>query len=176
MHSVTTATLLGLLLSAAPAQLPVHSPAHAVLDAADADGLALALLEADTRAVLDQLGVDAVLTSRVKDPRSLAAKATRKGISEGAVLDRLALRVRVDSEADCYRVMDTLTERFTPVPGSADDYIAAPKANGYRSLHAAVHTPVGVAEFQVRTHAMHHHAEHGSASHHAYKAAQGLAS
>lgn len=175
MHSVTTATLLGLLLSYGPTTVAEAPQRPAILDAASADSISLALLEADTRAVLDELGVDGVLTARVKSAESLAAKAARKGISEVAVLDRLALRVRVDSEADCYAVMRTLTERFRVVDGSEDDYIAHPKDNGYRSLHTAVHTPVGVAEFQVRTHAMHAHAEYGAASHHAYKAAQGLA-
>lgn len=171
MHSVTTATLLGLILSSMPATVPVANPARAVLDAGDADTLALALLEADTRAVLSELGIDGAVASRVKSPDSLAKKAARKGISEDAVLDRLALRIRVDREDDCYAVMDTLKDRFSVVDGSTDDYIAQPKANGYQSLHAAVHTPVGVAEFQVRTHAMHAHAESGGASHELYKAA-----
>ena len=56
--------------------------------------------------------------------------------------------------------------------GASDDYIAHPKPNGYQSLHTAVQTPVGVAEFQVRTHAMHQHAEHGGAAHSVYKALQ----
>ena len=58
--------------------------------------------------------------------------------------------------------------------GSVDDYVSNPKPNGYRSLHSALRAgPSGeVAELQVRTHAMHHHAEHGAASHHAYKLAQ----
>lgn len=169
------ATLLGLLLSYGPAVVPEPAVRSPVLDAASADSISLALLEADTRAVLNELGLDATLTARVKSPRSLSAKARRKGLPEDQVLDRLALRVRVDTEADCYTVMNTLLDRFELIEGSADDYIATPKANGYRSLHAAVRTPVGTAEFQVRTHEMHHHAEHGAASHHAYKVAQGLA-
>jgi GTP pyrophosphokinase len=135
------------------------------------DASVLALLEQDTQVMLAGLGVEAALSSRHKSAESLAAKAARKGIAPHQVLDRLALRVRVDDEADCYRVFDALLARHRPVTGSIDDYIAQPKANGYQSLHAAVLTPLGIAEFQVRTHEMHHHAEHGAAAHAHYKAA-----
>ena len=171
MSGVTTASLLGLLWAAQQAPSTAPSTATAITSPSG-DSLALSVLEADTRAVLNGLAVDAVVTSRVKTPASLAAKAIRKGIEADDVLDRLALRVRVDSVDDCYRVMHTLTDRYPVVDDSADDYIAAPKANGYQSLHAALYTPVGVAEFQVRTHDMHHHAELGAASHATYKAAQ----
>jgi GTP pyrophosphokinase len=175
MSGITTASLLGLLLSAMPSEPQVLRPTHSVLASESVDALALAIVEADTRAVLDALAVDAAVTSRVKAPDSLAAKAIRKGIDPEAVLDRLALRVRVDSVQDCYRVMDTLQHRFTIIEDSVDDYIAHPKDNGYQSLHAALQTPVGVVEFQVRTHGMHHEAELGAASHTAYKATQSLA-
>ncbi len=175
MSGITTASILGLLLSAMPSELQEPRPTHAVLASDSMDALALAIVEADTRAVLDAIAVDAVVTSRVKTSESLVAKAIRKGISPDAVLDRLALRVRVHHVADCYRIMETLQHRFTVVDHSADDYIAHPKANGYQSLHAAFQTPVGVVEFQVRTHAMHHDAEQGAAAHATYKATQRLA-
>ena len=53
-----------------------------------------------------------------------------------------------------------------------DDYIASPKPNGYRSLHSALDVGGTVVEVQVRTHAMHAHAEHGPAAHWRYKQAQ----
>ncbi len=172
--SLALALLLGL---SSPDRLGTAAPDAAAIigppvDARPvSDDQALAALEVDTAALLDELGVAAELSARVKSRESLQAKAARKGIPPQAVLDRLALRVRVDREADCYRVFAALLARHLPVAGSIDDYIAAPKANGYQSLHAAVHTPLGIAEFQVRTHAMHAHAEHGAAAHSAYKAA-----
>jgi len=169
---------LGLLSPAEASQRETALPASvapAPSLAALPDDIAIGLLTADTHAVLDELDIEAAVTARVKSPQSLAAKAARKGKAPEQILDRLALRVRVDEIDDCYTILDHIQARFTPVEGAADDYIAHPKANGYQSLHTAVHTPVGVAEFQIRTHAMHHHAEHGAAAHSLYKALQASA-
>lgn len=50
------------------------------------------------------------------------------------------------------------------------DYILTPKNNGYQSLHLVFRAPTGECfEVQIRTFAMHIHAEHGAAEHSDYK-------
>ena len=133
------------------------------------DRRVLEILRAATGRITQQLGIAADVCARVKTPQSLAAKARRKGIAPEAVLDRLALRVCVPETTDCYTVFAHICDRWEPIEGSEDDYIAAPKANGYQSLHVAVRTQLGTVEFQVRTHAMNRHAEVGGAAHRTYK-------
>lgn len=138
---------------------------------ARADRAMLERLSDSAWASLDSVGVDGIVTARVKSPASLLAKMQRKQLPLEAIHDRLAVRIRVDEEADCYRVLDALHERFTPIEAELDDYIAAPKPSGYRSLHTAVRVGTQqTAEFQVRTHAMHAEAETGRAAHWRYKA------
>lgn len=116
--------------------------------------------------------IEAQVQGRPKHIYSIAKKMRGKSLDFGRVFDIRALRVVVSSVADCYAVLAWVHDRFSPITDEFDDYIAQPKPNGYQSLHTVVRDEQGRAiEVQIRTHAMHEHAEHGVAAHWAYKEA-----
>jgi len=107
---------------------------------------------------------------RIKHIYSLYRKLERyDGVLE-KVYDVAALRIVVRDIEQCYRVLGRVHSIWTPLPGRIKDYIAAPKGNGYQSLHTSIFTGDGaIVEVQIRTKEMHEHAEFGVASHVGYK-------
>lgn len=117
-------------------------------------------------------GIQASVQGRPKHIYSIVKKMRGKSLDFERVFDIRALRVVVPSTDDCYAVLALVHSQFTPVAEEFDDYIAKPKANGYQSLHTVVRDAQGRAfEIQIRSQAMHDHAEHGVAAHWAYKEA-----
>jgi len=122
------------------------------------------------RAALAEAGINAQVDGRPKHIFSIWKKMQRKGLDFSELYDIRAIRVLVDDVADCYAALGLVHQLWTPVPTEFDDYIAKPKGNDYRSLHTAVIGPEGrTLEVQIRTHAMHEHAELGVAAHWRYK-------
>jgi GTP pyrophosphokinase len=117
-------------------------------------------------------GIRATVQGRPKHIYSIVKKMRGKSLGFDQVYDIRALRIVVPSVPDCYAALGWVHDHFTPVPNEFDDYIARPKANGYQSLHTVVRDGAGQPiEVQVRTQAMHDHAETGVAAHWAYKEA-----
>ncbi len=118
----------------------------------------------------DTAQIEAIVTGRVKSPWSLHRKMARKGIGLDGISDRIGLRVIVANDADCYRAQHLIHAHYEVIPTESSDYIAHPKPSGYRSLHSVVRlTADTLAEFQIRTTAMHAEAEGGAAAHWKYK-------
>jgi GTP pyrophosphokinase len=121
---------------------------------------------------LKKEGVNATVQGRPKHIYSIVKKMRGKSLGFEQVYDIRALRVVVASVPDCYAALSWVHNHFLPVTEEFDDYIAKPKANGYQSLHTIVRDESGQPiEVQIRTQAMHDHAEHGVAAHWAYKEA-----
>ncbi len=117
-----------------------------------------------------QAGIEAQISGRPKHIYSIWKKMQRKNIDFQQIFDVQALRVLVDKTEQCYAVLGIVHGLWRHIPHEFDDYIASPKVNNYRSLHTAVIGPNGKPiEVQIRTHAMHDHAELGIASHWRYK-------
>ena len=110
------------------------------------------------------------IDSRVKGLYSLWQKLKRKGGEVENVHDIAALRVVVDSIADCYHTLGIVHGLWQPIPNRIKDYIRVPKPNGYQSLHTTVFSgDGGIVEIQIRTSQMHDEALFGVASHVSYK-------
>ena len=129
-------------------------------------------LRADLERELNKSGVAALVQGRPKHIYSIVKKMRGKSLGFDQVFDIRALRVIAADANGCYAALSFVHSRFTPIEGEFDDYIAKPKSNGYQSLHTVVRDAAGRAiEIQIRTQAMHDHAEHGVAAHWAYKEA-----
>ena len=106
--------------------------------------------------------------ARLKSPASIIAKARRIGCAmefdeiERRILDIAGVRVVCSFVADVYTMFELLTSHPDIAVLDVEDYISAPKPNGYRSLHATLTVPVlqsgGIrdvfVELQFRTVAM----------------------
>ena len=123
---------------------------------------------------LEEAGIKAEVYGRPKHIYSIWKKMTSKQRDFHELFDVRAIRIMVDSIADCYSVLGLVHGKWRHIEKEFDDYIANPKENGYQSLHTAVHGPAGKPiEVQIRTHKMHEFAEHGVAAHWRYKEGTG---
>ncbi|MBL4918438.1 RelA/SpoT family protein [Szabonella alba] len=127
-------------------------------------------ITADIRTELDRAGIEADVYGRAKKPYSVWRKMQEKDLAFSRLSDIYGFRIITGSEADCYRVLGVIHQRWRAVPGRFKDYISQPKMNGYRSIHTTVSGRDGKrVEVQIRTRQMHEVAEAGVAAHWSYR-------
>ena len=122
------------------------------------------------KAELEKTGIKAEISGRAKHFYSIYRKMKKRDKPFEEIYDLLAIRVIVDTEADCYYTLGIIHNMWTPVAERFRDYIATAKTNMYQSLHTTVVGPRGrMVEIQIRTQRMHRTAEFGIAAHWLYK-------
>jgi GTP pyrophosphokinase len=121
-------------------------------------------------AELARAGVTAEVAGRPKHIYSIYRKMQRKQLAFEQMFDVRAVRIIVDTVAECYAALGVVHELWPFLPSEFDDYIATPKDNNYQSIHTAVSGPDGRSlEVQIRTRQMQDQAELGVAAHWRYK-------
>ncbi len=125
----------------------------------------LGVIRLEVEKELQKQNVNSEINGRVKSAYSLYRKLAKVGGNINDIYDLIALRILVNDKDDCYRALGVVHSLYQPMISRIKDYIAAPKPNGYQSLHTTVITPTKqIVEFQIRTHDMHEFAERGLAA------------
>lgn len=135
-------------------------------------------------------GIECTIKSRAKHFYSIYQKMRKRGKEASELFDLFAIRIICKKTAECYTLLGIVHELWKPLDGRFKDYIAIPKANGYKSLHTTVMCGSSIGEkdgaggdngggggngirrpleIQIRTEEMDAQAEHGVASHWLYK-------
>ena len=120
---------------------------------------------------LEESGIEgATIKRRVKSIYGIYRKTIMQNKSFDEIYDIYAVRIILDTLAECYSTLGLIHDMYHPLPNRFKDYISTPKPNGYQSLHTTVIGHEGIPfEVQIRTRTMDEQAEYGVAAHWKYK-------
>ena len=120
---------------------------------------------------LEQNGIHgATIRHRVKSIYGIYRKMYMQNKDFEEIYDIYAVRIIIDTVAECYTALGLIHDMYHPLPNRFKDYISTPKPNGYQSLHTTVIGHEGIPfEVQIRTRTMDEQAEYGVAAHWKYK-------
>ncbi len=132
-------------------------------------------LSSKIREALKKEGLEFVIKDRMKSIYSIRKKMITQGVSFDEIYDKFAMRIIINTtpekeKADIWKAYSLITDIYRPNTERLRDWISAPKANGYESLHTTIMGPEGHwVEVQIRSTRMNEEAEKGYAAHWKYK-------
>lgn len=101
----------------------------------------------------NDLGLKVKVVARPRHTLELLQRIKDKGSFAEAVRTK-TIRLITDSEDACYRVLGRLHGLYRPIHNKFEDFISAPKSNGYQSLHTSVMRDKTVINVQIRSDGM----------------------
>ena len=110
------------------------------------------------------------LEARIKSIYSIAKKMENKKVPISGIYDLIALRIITKTKKEAYIFLWLVHSVFKVKENRIKDYISAPKANGYQSIHTTViDKDWYIFEIQIQTQQMYEFNIFGMASHNLYK-------
>jgi len=112
---------------------------------------------------------------RIKSVYSIYKKMVKKKIdSIKSLYDLFGIRIIVEDETTCYKILWLVHKNWTPLPKRFKDYVALPKPNGYKSIHTTVIWLIKdyrqqPTEIQIKTYKMKEFSDIWVAAHFEYK-------
>lgn len=123
-------------------------------------------IESKMKKILNDNGIDCTIIGWPERTYSVYKKMKNQGQDIGKVYTLMLYRMIVPTEEDCYKALGLIHRLYRPVPAQIVDRIAAPKPNGYKSLHTVMTEGDGDITFKVmiRTPEMDKACEYGISS------------
>ncbi len=114
--------------------------------------------------VLIQNDIRYEMRSRIINVYNIYIKL-KKGYKLNEIHDLVNLKIILNNEDECYKVLGLVHKCYTPMNYKFKDYIAVPKTNMYRSLHTTVFGPdKHIIQIQIKTKEMDNINTYGLAS------------
>ncbi len=129
----------------------------------------IAEIAKDMEKTLQGEKIECRVYGRAKNFYRINKKMMQQNKKFSEITDLQAARVICNSENECYEALARLQQQYPMLQNNFDDYMARPKPNGYRSIHACFKINNNPTEVQIRTWEMHNNAEDGLAAHWQYK-------
>lgn len=118
--------------------------------------------------ILNSYSIEYEIKKRLKGVYSTWEKIS-KNYAVKEIHDIYAIRIIVNDNLDCYKVLGLIHLNFQFLRNTFKDYISNPKLNFYQSIHTTIVKNQSLLEIQIRTKEMDLVAENGIAAHWNYK-------